>query len=326
MRRREFISLIGGAAASAASPFAARAQQKRPTVGIFGPASPGAWTPWTAALVQRLREFGWIDGRNVAIEYRWSEGRSDRMDELAAEMVRLRPDVIVTTGTAVPAFKRATSDIPIVFAIGRDPVGEGLVKSLAQPGGNVTGLSTQAADLAGKRLQLLREVVPGLRKLAVLSEVEDPAAQLERREVEAVARKLGLEVIALDVRHRDQELASTFEALRGRADALYVGTGALTTLNRSRIFALALAARLPAIGGLRVLSQAGALMSYGTDYADLFRRAGDYVDKILRGTKPGDIPVEQPTKFELIINLKTAKALGVEIPSKLLFTADEVIE
>jgi putative ABC transport system substrate-binding protein len=212
-----------------------------------------------------------------------------------------------------------------VFAIGRNPLEEGLVASLARPGGNVTGLSTQATDLAGKRLQLLREVVPGLRRLAVLSEVDDPAAQLERREVERAARGLGLETVAVDIRRAD-DIAPAFAALRNRADALYVGTGALVTINRGRIFGLARAERLPAISGLRTFAQAGSLMSYGTDYTDLFRRAGDYVDKILRGASPGELPVEQPTKFELLINMKTAKALGLTIPPRLLFTADEVIE
>jgi putative ABC transport system substrate-binding protein len=323
MRRRDFILALGGAAAW---PLAARAQTRLPIIAIFGTTSAPSWAAWTSALVKRVHEHGWIEGGTVAIEYRWAEGRTERLAELAAELVRLKPDVIVTAGTAVPALKRATTTIPIVFAIGRDPIGEGLVTSLARPGGNVTGLSTQVTDLAGKRLQLLREIVPGLRKLAILAEIEDAAAQLERSEAEAAARKLGLEVIALDIRRHDEDLASKFEAVRGRADALYVGTGGLVTLNRARIFTLALATRLPAASGLRVLSEAGSLMSYGADYADLFRRAGDHVDKILRGTRPSDIPVEQPTKFELVINLKTAKALGLEVPPTLLARADEVIE
>jgi putative ABC transport system substrate-binding protein len=324
--RREFISLLGGAAVAWPLPLRAQQAGKLPTIGVLGPSTPAAWTPWVAAFVRRLGELGWIEGRTVAIEYRWAEGRSERMIELAAELVRLKPDVIVTAGTAVPALKQATSVIPIVFAIGRDPIAEGLVASLARPGGNVTGLSTQVTDLAGKRLELLREVVPGVRKLAVLTEVEDPAALLERREVEAAARKLGLTVVALDLRRPDQELAPAFEALKGRVDALYVGTGGLITLNRARIFALALAAHLPAISGLKVLSQAGSLMSYGTDYSDLYRRAGDYVDKILRGAKAADLPVEQPTKFDLVVNLTTAKALGLKIPEAFLLRADEVIE
>jgi putative ABC transport system substrate-binding protein len=329
MRRREFITLFGSTAAvSVALPLTARAQQpgKLPTVGIFGTTSPAAWASWTAAFVQRLRELGWIEGRTVAIEYRWAEGRSERLAGIAAEFVRIKPDVIVTAGTAVPALKQATSVIPIVFAIGRNPIGEGLVASLARPGGNVTGLSTQVTDLAGKRLQLLREAVPGIRRLAILAETEDPAALLERGEVETAARALGLEAVAIEIRRPDEDIAPAFKALRGRVDALYVGTGGLVTLHRARYFALALEARLPTISGLRILSQAGSLMSYGPDYADLFRRAGDYVDKILRGTKPGDIPVEQPTKFEMVINLTTAKALGLKISEAFLLRADKVIE
>jgi putative ABC transport system substrate-binding protein len=327
MRRRAFLSLLA-AAAAVRPPATAQAQQagKLPTVGIFSSASPAAWAPWTAALVQRLRELGWVEGRTVAIEYRWTQGRTERVAEIAAELVRLKPDVIVSAGTNVPALRQAAPAIPIVFAIGRDPVGEGLVASLARPGGNVTGLSTQVTDLAGKRLGLLREIAPGIRRIAVLTEPDDPGSAREGSEAKAAAQTLGLEVTALGLRSPDQDIATAFEALKGRVDALYVGTGGLTTLRQSHIFRLALAARLPAIGGQRPYARAGALISYGPDYSDLFRRAGDYIDRILRGTKPGDIPVEQPTKFELTINLKTAKALGIEIPSKLLFTADEVIE
>jgi putative ABC transport system substrate-binding protein len=323
MRRRALITLLAGAAAW---PLAARAQQTGKVIGILITTSPTAWAPWTAALAQRLREIGWVESRNVAFAYRWAEGRSERLAEIAAEMVRMMPDVIVTAGTAVPALKRATSAIPIVFALGRDPVGEGLVASLARPGGNVTGLSTQVTDLAGKRLELLREIVPSVRRVAVLAEVEDPGSLRERVEVEAAARTLGLDVAAFDLRRPDEELAPAFKKLEGRADALYVGTGGLVTANRFRIFSLALEARLPTIGGLREFAQAGSPISYGPDYTHLFRRAGDYVDKILHGMKPGDLPVEQPTKFELVINLKTAKALGLTVPPTLLARADEVIE
>ena len=312
MKRREFITLLGGAAA--AWPLAARAQQpaKLPTIGFLGASTPSAESQWAAAFVQRLRELGWIEGRTVAIEYRWAEGRSERFAEIAAEFVRLKVDVIVTAGTAaVLAAKQATSVIPIVFAAAGDPVGTGLVASLARPGGNVTGLSIQATDLAGKRLELLREVVPGLRRLAIMANVGYPAAVLEMGEVQAAARTLGLEVATLEIR-RAEDIAPAFEALKGRADALYVCADPLVTTNRIRINTLALGARLPTMHGVREYVEAGGLMSYGPNFPDLFRRAADYVDKILRGAKPADIPVEQPTKFDLVINLTTAKALGLD--------------
>jgi putative ABC transport system substrate-binding protein len=325
LKRRGFIALLGGAAAGL--PLAARAQQagKLPTIGFLGPATPSAWGPWTAAFVQRLRELGWIDGRTVAIEYRWAEGRSERFAEIAAELVRLKVDVIVTGGSAVLAAKQATSIIPIVFAVAVNPLGTGMVASLARPGGNVTGLSNQATDLAGKRLDLLREAVPGLRRLAIMANVGYPAAVLEMGEVQAMARRLGLEVVTLEIR-RAEDIAPAFEALKGRAEALYVCTDALVVTNRIRINTLALGARLPTMSTSREFVEAGGLMSYGPNTPDLFRRAGDYVDKILRGAKPADLPVEQPTKFDFVINLVTAKALGLTVPRMLLGRADEVIE
>ena len=324
MKRREFISLLGGAAA--VWPLAARAQQpKLPTIGFLGTAAASAWGPWTAAFVQRLHELGWIEGRTVAIQYRWAEGRTDRFAEIAAEFVRIKVDVIVTGGNAAVAAKRASSAVPIVFAIVDDPVGSGLVTSLARPGGNVTGLSMQSTDLAGKRLALLREVVPGLRRLAIMANVDFPAAAQEMDEIQAAATKLGLDVATFELR-RAEDIAPAFEALKGRGEALYVVGDALVITHRVRINTLALTARLPTIFLLREYVEAGGLMSYGPSFPDLFRRAGDYVDKILRGAKPGDIPVEQPTKFDLIINLTTAKALGLSIPESFLVRADEVIE
>jgi ABC-type uncharacterized transport system substrate-binding protein len=324
MRRREFIALIGGATAW---PLAARAQQpaKLPTIGFLGTATPSAWNQWTPAFVQRLRELGWIEGRTVAIEYRWAEGRDERYTEIAAELVRLKVDVIVTGGGALLVAKQATSVIPIVFALAADPVGSRFVASLARPGGNITGLSVQATDLAGKRLEFLREVIPGLRRLAILANVGYPAAELEMDEVQAAARTLGLEVATLEIRRAD-DIAPAFEALKGLAEALYVPADPLVNTNRIRINTLALGARLPTMFGFREYVEAGGLMSYGPNIPHLFRRAADYVDKILRGAKPGDLPVEQPTKFDLIINLTTAKALGIEIPATLLARADEVIE
>ena len=242
-----------------------------------------------------------------------------------AEFVRLKVDVIVTGGNAAVAAKQATSVIPIVFALASDPVGDGLVASLARPGGNITGLSIQAPDLAGKRLALLREVVPGLRRLAIMVNVDLPAAALEIGEIQAAAGTLGLDVATFEIR-RAEDIAPAFEALNGRAEALYVVADALVIIHRVRINTLALTARLPTMHGTREYVEAAGLMSYGANFPDLFRRTAELVDKILRGAKPADIPVEQPTKFDLVINLTTAKALGVGIPATVLARADEVIE
>jgi putative ABC transport system substrate-binding protein len=326
MRRREFITLLGGAAA--AWPLAARAQQARklPTIGFLGAATPSVASQWVTSFEKRLRELGWIEGHTVAIEYRWAEARTERYSEIAAELVGLKVDVIVTWASApVLAAKQATMLIPIVFAAQMDRVGAGVVASLARPGGNVTGLSIQQTDTASKRLELLREVVRNLGRLAIMGNAGAPGAVLEMREVQATARTLGLEVTTREIRQAE-DIAPAIEALKSRADALYVATDPLVFTNRIRINTLALGARLPTIYGSREYVDAGALMSYGPNFSDLFRRAADYVDKILRGAKPGDIPVEQPTKFELVINLKTAKALGLTVPPNLLTTADEVIE
>ena len=324
MRRRDFITLLGGAAAS--WPLVVRAQQagKLPTIGFLG-ADASAFAPWTAAFVARMRELGWIEGRTIAIEYRWSEGRPERYAEIAGEFVRLKVDAIVTVGSAVPIVKQATTTIPIVFAVGIDPVGSGLVASLAKPGGNVTGLSLQANDLAGKRLEFLRQVVPQLRRLAIMFNAGNSQPALEMRDTQAAAHTLGLEVAPLEIR-RAEDIAPAFQSLKTQADALYVAVDQLVVANRTRILTLALGARLPTVFSTRDFVKAGAFMSYGPNYSDLFRHSADYVDKILRGTKPGDIPVEQPTKFELVINLTTAKALGLTIPEAFLLRADEVIE
>jgi putative tryptophan/tyrosine transport system substrate-binding protein len=326
LKRRDFITLVGGAAA--AWPLAARAQQpgKLRTIGFLGQSTRSAASEWVAALVQRLHELGWNEGRTVAIEYRWAEGREERFAQIAAEFVRLKVDIIVTSGTPqVLAAKQATSVIPIVFAAAGDPVASGLVASLARPGGNATGLSSLVADLAGKRLELLREVVPTLRRLAIMGNVGNPLTVLELGEVQAAAGTLGLEVHTLEIRQA-QDITPAFEALKGRADALYVCIDALVNANRIRINTSALGARLPTMHGSRDYVEAGGLMSYGPNYPDLFRRSADYVDKILHGAKPGDIPVEQPTKFDLVVNLTTARALGLDLPPTLLARADEVIE
>jgi putative ABC transport system substrate-binding protein len=326
MRRRDFMKIIGGAAVG--WPLAARAQQagKLPTIGLLGSATAFAWGRYTPPFVQRLRELGWIEGRTIAIEYRWAEGRSERFAEIAAEFVKLKVDVIVTTGGSVAAAKQATSIIPIVFAIASDPVGDGLVASLARPGGNVTGLSVQATDLAGKRVEFLRELVPGLRKLAIMANVGYPGAVLEMDEVEAAARTLGLEYVPLKIR-RAEDIAPAFEALVGdRSGALYICNEALVSANRIRIHTLALGARLPTIYSQRDYVDSGGLISYGPNFPALFRHSAEIVDKILRGLKPADIPVEQPTRFELIINQTTAKVLGLAVPTSVLLLADEVIE
>jgi ABC-type uncharacterized transport system substrate-binding protein len=325
VNRRTLITLLGGAATW---PLAARAQQpgKLPTVGFFGSAKPATMGPWVAAFVQRLHELSWIENRTVAIEYRWAEGRSERHKEIAAELVRLKVDVIVTGGTTTAAAaKAATVGIPIVFALGADPVGSGLVASLARPGGNVTGLSLQSSETAGKRLALLREIVPNLRRVAFMGNVDNPIVPVEWREVEAAASTLGLEAVSLEIR-RKEDILPTFAALNQRAEALYLANDGLVDANRHRINILALGARLPTTWSQRELVEAGGLMSYGPSFRDLFRRAADLVDKILRGTKPADIPVEQPTKFDLVINLITATALGLPVPPQLLARADEVIE
>jgi putative ABC transport system substrate-binding protein len=323
MKRRQFITLLGGAAAW---PFAPRAQQpaKLPTVGFLGTDASG-WSPWTAAFVRRLLELGWIEGRTIAIEYRWSEGRPERHAEIAAEFIRLKVDVIVSNAIAVPTLMQATEVIPIVFALGVDPVRAGVVASLARPGGNVTGLSLQSADLAGKRIELLREILPRLRRLAIIGNVDFPQGVLEMAEVQTVARGLGIEVAPLEIR-RAEDIAPAFEALKAQADALYVVGDALVNANRTRIITFSLSARLPTIFSTRSFVQAGALMSYGPNFSDQFRRTAELVDKILRGTKPGDIPVEQASRFELVINLTTAKALGLAIPESFLLRSDEVIE
>jgi len=324
MRRREFITLLGGATAS--WPVAARAQQagKLPTIGFLG-ADASAFSPWTAAFVARLRELGWIEGSTVAIEYRWSQGRTERYAEIAAEFVRLKVDVIVTVGSAVPIVRQATAVIPIVFAVGIDPVGSGLVASLAQPGGNVTGLSIQANELAGKRLEFARELVPRLHRLAIMFNVGNAQPVLEMGETQAAARMLGLEVVPLVIQ-RAEDIAPAFQTLKSRADALYVAVDQLMVANRTSILTSALGARLPTIFSTRDFVKAGALMSYGPSYTERFRHAADYVNKILRGTKPSDLPVDQPKKFELVINVATAKALGLRIPPSLLARADEVLE
>src|SRR5262245_4882524 len=322
--RRAFIAGLGSVAAW--PPVARADQAKLPTVGYLGALSPSAESQRIAAFVQRLREVGWTEGRTVAIEYRFAEGRNERFAEFADEFVRLKVSVIVPCATAaVVAAKQATSVIPIVFPVAGDPVGSGLVASLPRPGGNITGLSLQKIDLSDKRLELLREVLPGFRRLAIMGNAENPTSVMESREVQVTARMFGHEVATFEIR-RAEDIAPAFEALHGRADALYVCGDALVHTNLTQIVILALGARLPTMSDFPEYVEAGGLMSYGPNFLDLFRRAGDFVDKILRGSKPADIPVEQSSKYGLIINLNTAKALGLDVPPTLLARADKVIE
>jgi len=325
MRRRDFIA-GGSAAVVLSAPARAEQSTKRPTIGFLGAASPELAGPWVAAFVKRLGELGWTEGRNVAIEYHWAEARTERYSEIATELANRKVDVIVTWASApVLAAKRATTTIPIVFAAQMDPVGAGVVASLARPGGNVTGMSIQQTDTAGKRIELLREALPRLARLAVMANSSAPGAMIEMREVATTARTLGLEVIPIEVSQAG-EVFSSIESIRDRADALYVATDPLIFSNRIAINEMAQRQRTPTIYGSREYVDAGALMSYGPNWIDLFRHAAEQVDKILRGTKPADLPVQQPTKFDLVVNLRTAKALGLEIPPSLLARADDVID
>ncbi len=279
------------------------------------------------AFLQGLRERGYVEGKNVAIEYRWAEGKLDRLPELAAQLIRLKPDVIVATGMPAPlALKHATATIPIVMAAAGDPVGSGLVDSLARPGGNITGLSILTPELGGKRLQLLKEVVPGIFRVAVLWNAGNPYAALVVREIEVAARTLGVQLQSLELRGPDDFDGAFGVAIRGRAAAVITVEDPLTVAYRARVVDFASKNRLPAMYGVREFVDAGGLMAYGPSLSDLFRRSATYVEKILKGAKPADLPVEQPTKFEFIINLKTAKALGLTIPRSILIRADEVIQ
>ena len=325
MKRREFIAVLGGAAVSL--PLVARAQQpgKSATIGLLASSTAVAERPRRAAFVARLAELGWVEGSNLTIDYRAAEGVIERAGDIAAEFARLKVDAIVLAGDAQGlAAKRAAPDIPIVLAAAGDPVGNRLVASLARPGGNVTGFSVQLTDTAGKRIELLREIVPNLRRLAILGNSSNPVVALESGAAQSAARILGIDTVSPEFR-RAEDIPSAIEALNGRADGLYVCVDPLMIAHRARINTLALAAKLPVVHSYRDNLGEG-LISYGPDLLDLYRRAAGLVDKILRGAKPADIPVEQPTKFELAINLKTAKVLGLTVPPTLLATADDVIE
>lgn len=328
MSRRGFAARLGAALVPLAFPASAFAQRqgRLPVIGFLGATTPTVWSPFVNAFVGRLRELGWVDGRNVSIEYRWAEGRHERYAEHTAEFVQRGVNVIVTSGTGPTlSVMQATKEIPIVFAAAGDPVGTGIVASLARPGGNVTGLSNQQTDLAGNRLELLREVVPRLKRVAVMGNVRVPNVTLEMDEVQKVAPRIGVEVTRLEI-HKTEDIFPGLQALAGKVDALYVCTDPLITTHTARINTVAMSEKLPTMYAFREYVRQGGLMSYGPNFPDLFRRAGDFVDKILRGAKPAEIPVEQPLKFDLIVNLTTAKALGLNIPEVFLVRANEVIE
>ena len=332
MRRREFITLVGAAAATC--PLSVRGQPsiKLPTIGFLGPATRSSQSRVLDAFLGRLRDLGWIGGKNLAIEYRFAEGRPDRYAEIAAEFVRLKVDIIVTstTGPTIAAM-RATSTIAIVFASALDPVGHGLVSSLARPGGNVTGNSFDVTDdagrhgLTGKRIEILRAVIPGLRRLGIMANIDNFSMRQTVDDAQDAVNAFGIHLITFPIRNTE-DITPAIDTAKGEADALIVPIDPVVFSDRIRIGTLAIAARLPTLMSIREQVEAGGLMSYGTNLPDQYRRAADIVDQILHGTKPGDIPVAQPTTFELIVNLTTAKALGLTMPESFLLLADEVIE
>jgi putative tryptophan/tyrosine transport system substrate-binding protein len=326
MNRRHFFRMIACATAACSVSGRAQSASQRPIIGFLGAGEPAGAAHWAAAFASSLRELGWTEGTNISIEYRWAEGRTERSAAIADEFVLMKVDVIVTYGSAAVAVaKRATSTIPIVFAAVGDPVGAGFVASLARPGGNITGMSMQETDLGPKRLQFLREAVPKVDRLGIMAHVASAGAVLEMQAVERVARRLGMQVSKSEIQ-QPKDIAEAFAAFRGRVDALFVVTDPFLFTNRMQIHSLALDTRLPTICDYREYVEAGCLLSYGPSHTDLFRRTAGHVDKILRGSNPGDLPVEQPTKFEYVLNVRTAKTLGLEVSSTLLALVDEVIE
>jgi len=325
MKRREFISLLGGAGLS--WPLAARAQQPAmPVVGFIDAASAPERTAFVTAFRRGLADAGYVEGQNVAIEYRWAEGRFDRLPELAADLVRRRVSVIATPGTTAAALaaKVATATIPIVFGVGNDPVKLGLVTNLNRPGGNATGVYFFTNELTAKRMQLLRELVPVAKRVALLTNPTDPVNESTLRDVEAAA--IGQQILAFEAA-TGHEIDSAFESLvREKVDALFVAGGTFFSARRVQVAVLAARYAVPATYSQRIFVQAGGLMSYGSPLADTFRQVGLYAARILKGAQPADLPVIQPTKFELVINLNTARALRFEVPPTLLASADEVIE
>jgi putative tryptophan/tyrosine transport system substrate-binding protein len=327
MKRREFISLLGGAAA--AWPFSARAQQptKIPRIGLLSTFSPSETMPWHQALREGLSQLGWVEGENITVEYRYAESRFDRLPALASDLIRLNVDLIVAD-TMSPAFaaRNATLAIPIVIASGSDLVASGLAESLARPGGNITGLDQIAPELGGKRLELLKETVPKLSRVVVLWNPQNQTSTRNWNDLQSPARQLGLSLHSLEVSNAG-DLDKAFEVVTtARADALAMLPDPVFVANLKRVADFATKHRLPSIFHLREFADAGGLITYGPDRSDLFRRAAAYIDKVLKDAKPADLPIQLPTKFELVINLKTAKAIGLELPPMLIARADEVIE
>jgi putative tryptophan/tyrosine transport system substrate-binding protein len=326
MRRRNFVFTLGAIFLALSIPAQAQQPARIFRIGILAPASASYYLPRVEAFRRRLRELGYVEGKNIIIEYRYAEGKRERWPDLAAELVRLKVDVIVTSGGAIVlAAKKASATIPIVFASAPDPVGTGLVSSLARPGGNITGLSSMALDLDGKRLELLKEAFPKVSQVAFLWG-SGPGNNIPLTDMEAVAKALGLKLLSLEVRSLDDFEGAFARAKEERAQALITTTGARINTQLRRVLDLAAKNRLPAIYHYSEFVEAGGLMSYGPDNTDLWRRAATYVDKILKGAKPGDLPIEQPKKFELIINLNAAKQIGVTIPPNVLARADKVIK
>jgi putative ABC transport system substrate-binding protein len=324
MKRRKLITLLGGAAAW---PLTARAQpgDKVPRIGLVSPFSRTDSTLWNRAFRQGLRDLGWIDEKTISIEYRYADGISDRLPELIADLIRRKVDLIVTSVTNdALAAKHATKEIPVVMVAAGDPVATGIVESLARPGGNITGFSQMNPELVGKRLELLKEIMPNPSPMAVLWNPEDPISVISWDEVQLSARKLGIEVRSLPVRSSGELSNALDEAARARTLAIMPNPVFVTNLKRIADFCSE--NRLPSVFHLREFAEVGGLLSYGVDRTDLFRRAASTVDKILKGAKPAELPIQQPTKFELVINLKTARGLGLSVPDKVLAFADDVIE
>ncbi len=324
MRRREFMLLMGSLAVDASAAAYGQQSAKPPVVGFLVAGTPASHGAWVAAFTQRLSELGWTDGRNIKIEYRWATGDIRQTTNFATEFVQQKVDVIVTSAFGVVAAKQATSTIPIVSAAFGDAVASGIVASLARPGGNVTGLTIQPGELSSKRLELLRDIIPNVRRLAALVNTHVVGAQ-EVVAIRTASAKLNIHANVLDVQTAE-DIEAAMATLADQTDALYVFSEPLTNANKDKIIKAANAAKIPTIFGFREFVAAGGLISYGPSFIDLFARAAEFTDKILRGAKPADLPVQQPVKFDLIINLKAAKALGLSISETVLIRADEVIE